>query len=147
MHGRSLPSHDEHLVSTSNMNTVRVLDQCTLEVDCGVQIGGLNRVLNQHNCRLPVLHSGGHGGPSMAGYFLAGGIGEDSSMFGGFWSNVDEIFGLIYYQINRWYSQSDPEFWKISGSGEWSVTRLFRKASCSVSDISTVNGSKYAETF
>ena len=54
----------------------------------------------------------------MAGYFLAGGIGEDSSMFGGFWSNVDEIFWTdLLSNQSRWYSQSDPEFWKISGSG------------------------------
>jgi len=89
-----------------------------LEVDCGVQIGRLNNLLNQHNCRLPVLHSGGHGGPSVAGYFLAGGIGEDSSIFGGFWSNVDEILWTDFstYQ-SSWYSQLDSEFWKISGSG------------------------------
>ena len=118
MHGRSLPSRDESLVTTRNMNTVRVLDNCTLEVDCGVQIGGLNKFLNQYNCRLPVIHSGGHGGPSVAGYFLAGGIGEDSSMFGGFWSNVDEILWTDFStNQSGWYSHSDSEFWKISGSG------------------------------
>ena len=118
MHGRSLPSGDETMVSTCNMKSVRVLDQFTLEVDCGVQIGALNAFLNQYNCRLPITHSGGYGGPSTAGYFLAGGIGEGSQEFGGFWSNVDEIFWTdLSTNQSCWYSQSDPEFWKISGSG------------------------------
>ncbi|MAI33887.1 MAG: hypothetical protein CMM07_19735 [Rhodopirellula sp.] len=118
MHGRSLPTVDESLVSTCNMNSVRVLDQFTLEVECGVQIGRLNAFLNQYNCRLPIIHSGGYGGPSVAGYFLAGGIGEDSREFGGFWSNVDEILWTDYStNESTWYSQTKPQFWHISGSG------------------------------
>ena len=118
MHGRSLPKFDEKLVSTYNMNSVRILDRFTLEVDCGVQIGSLNAFLNRYNCRLPIIHSGGYGGPSAAGYFLAGGIGEDSQEFGGFWANVDEILWTDGFTNNSiWYSQSDQQYWNISGSG------------------------------
>ena len=118
MHGRSLPCSEEKLISTCNMNIVKVLDEYTLEVDCGVQVGALNDFLNQYYCRLPVIHSGGHGGPSVAGYFLAGGIGDQSSIFGGFWSNVEEILWTDFSEKKScWYTQSDPRFWEISGSG------------------------------
>ena len=118
MHGRSLPFSEEKLISTSNMKIVKVLDEYTLEVDCGVQVGALNNFLNQYYCRLPVIHSGGHGGPSVAGYFLAGGIGDHSSIFGGFWSNVEEILWTDFSETNsQWYTQSDSRFWEISGSG------------------------------
>ena len=118
MHGRSLPFPEQKLISTSNMNNVKVLDEYTLEVDCGVQVGALNSFLNQYYCRLPVIHSGGHGGPSVAGYFLAGGIGDHSSNFGGFWSNVEEILWTDFSEKkSQWYTQLDSRFWEISGSG------------------------------
>lgn len=118
MHGRSLPFPEQKLISTCNMNNVKVLDESTLEVDCGVQVGALNTFLNQYYCRLPVIHSGGHGGPSVAGYFLAGGIGDHSPIFGGFWSNVEEILWRDFSEKKScWYTQSDPRFWEISGSG------------------------------
>ena len=118
MHGRSLPSSGEILVSTCNMNRVKILDHITLEVDCGVQIGSLNAFLNQYNCRLPIIHSGGSGGPSAAGFFLAGGFGIDSSIFGGFWSNVEEILWSDCLSVeSNWYDQTDSKFWEISGSG------------------------------
>ena len=118
MHGRSLPSPGEELIATCKMNNVTVLDAHTLEVDCGVQIGALNAYLNKFNCYLPVVPLGCFGGPSMAGYFLAGGIGEGSINHGGFWANVDEILwtDLSTHKKSR-YTQSDSIFWEISGSG------------------------------
>ena len=118
MHGRSLPCPWEKLIATCMMNKVIRLDSSTLEVDCGVQICSLNSILNEFNCWLPVVPSCEAGGPSAAGYFLAGGIGEGSAVYGGFWENVEEVLWTDWTtNKSYWLTQADQQFWHISGSG------------------------------
>ena len=116
MHGRSLPCPWEQSIATCMMNKVTRLDSSTLEVDCGVQICSLNSILNEFNCWLPVVPSCEAGGPSAAGYFLAGVVKALQSMVV-FGKMLRKYSGRIGQQINHVGSPADQQFWHISGSG------------------------------
>lgn len=118
MHGRSIPVAQNHLLVTSSLNQVSFCEDGFISVQAGVQFGVLQAFLNRLGWFLPVFPDAIYSGPTVAGYFLAGGFGSQSPQYGGFWDNVESITCILpgesaATEIHR----SHEFFWNLSGSG------------------------------
>ena len=117
-HLHSIPLSHELLLSTMHLNKVLFLTEGSIRCQSGVQVGVLQQLLYSLGWKLPVIHSGDQIGPTIGGFFMAGGFGEDSIRYGGFWNNVTSICWLdLQNLIAHRYDHSSPEFWEICGSG------------------------------
>jgi len=118
MHGRSIPGANKHLLVTSSLNQIHFSKPGLVSVQAGVQIGVLQAFLQRYGWFLPVFPEAIQTGPTVAGYFLAGGFGSHSPQYGGFWDNVESIT-CIYpgnFESSEIHKSHDL-FWDLSGSG------------------------------
>jgi hypothetical protein len=118
MHGRSIPVAQNQLLVTSSLNQVSFCKDGFISVQAGVQIGVLQAFLNRFGWFLPIFPDAIHAGPTVAGYFLAGGFGSQSPQYGGFWDNVESITCILPGQSAAMeIHRSNDFFWNLSGSG------------------------------
>ncbi|MBD1194581.1 FAD-binding protein [Vulcanococcus sp. Clear-D1] len=118
MHGRSIPSTRNRLLVTSSLRQVHFQEPGLITVQAGVQIGVLEEFLNRLGWHLPVLPDAIKAGPTVAGYFLAGGFGSRSEEYGGFWENVDSLICCHpSHSPPTRVHHTDDLFWELSGSG------------------------------
>jgi len=118
MHGRSIPGAKNQLLVTSSLNKIHFFKTGFVSVQAGVQVGVLQAFLNRLGWFLPVFPEAIQAGPTVAGYFLAGGFGSQSPQHGGFWDNVDTITCIFPgHSASTEIHRSNDMFWDLSGSG------------------------------
>lgn len=91
MNGSSLPAAGELLITTENLTRYSFDEDNSVRVGAGVLMWDLHTMLKTHGFDLLVCNDGGAPAPTVGGYIAAGGIGENTSLFGGFWESVLEI--------------------------------------------------------
>jgi FAD/FMN-containing dehydrogenase len=116
MNGSSLPRADELLVSTRECRHFRFEEEGTITVGAGAAIWDVNAVARAHGFRLLVYNDGNSAASSVGGYLAAGGFGEGSRSFGGFWETVNEISMVAGNGRILCVTPEDPEFGWIFGS-------------------------------
>lgn len=92
MNGSSLPStSDEIVVCSEALCTYRFDTADTITVGAGALMWDIHTMLQERGYQLLVANDGAAPAPSVGGYISAGGIGENTNLFGGFWETVREM--------------------------------------------------------
>lgn len=91
LNGMSLPSKNEILLSSRNLNHYVFEQESSITIGAGVAIWDLNQFLKEKNYTLGVHDGTGFQAPTVGGFVSAGGIGINSEILGGFWETVLEI--------------------------------------------------------
>lgn len=91
MNGSSLPKDDELLLLSTDCDHFRFEKAGTITVGSGVAIWDVNSFLKQYGYGLLVYNDGSAAASTVGGYLSAGGIGESSYRYGGFWETVEEV--------------------------------------------------------
>jgi FAD/FMN-containing dehydrogenase len=120
--GTSLPQPFELLIHTTHLKRIVFRHMDRITVDAGLPIALVNQILEEHSSFfLPVTNGGGIG-PTVGGYIAAGGISAQSSIYGGFWEQVQAVtlvtgFGNIVH-----LKKSDPAFiWLFGSMGQLGI--------------------------
>lgn len=90
MNGSALPQQGELLLYTSGLDYYR-FGADTLTVGAGAVVFFADQLLRQRGLRLQLVNDGGHPTASAGGFVAAGGLGEDTWLYGGFWETVERI--------------------------------------------------------
>ncbi len=91
MNGSSLPRDRELLLSSDELCSFSFDEEGSVTVGAGVLVWDLHTMLSQHGYQLLVANDGAAPAPTVGGFISAGGIGENTGLFGGFWETVREI--------------------------------------------------------
>lgn len=91
MNGNSLPREKEHLLSTAECVHFRFEQPGTITVGAGSAIWDVNLLLKTYGYELYVVNDGNAPAASVGGYLSAGGFGEHSALYGGFWETVEKV--------------------------------------------------------
>jgi FAD/FMN-containing dehydrogenase len=124
MNGSSLPAPNELTIRTRGLIAIRFDKPGTVTAEAGIPLQDLRHVLqDRFGYDLPVTNGGSStGGPSVGGFINAGGYGDGSAKYGGFWENVDAVTvigpGGAWSTIER----DDPRFpWLFGAMGQLGV--------------------------
>lgn len=91
MNGSSLPRQNEILLLSVCCDHFHFDKVGTITVGSGAAIWDVNSLLKKWGFGLYVYNDGGAPASSVGGYLSAGGIGEESSLYGGFWETVEHV--------------------------------------------------------
>lgn len=116
MNGSSAPRADELLISMRQCSHFRFEEEGTITVGAGAAVWDVNAIAREHGFRLLVYNDGGSAASSVGGYLSAGGFGEGSAYFGGFWETVEEILMIAGNGRILRLTPADPDFRWIFGS-------------------------------
>lgn len=116
MNGASAPRADELLIYMRQCRHFRFEEEGTITIGAGAAIWDANATARQHGFRLLVYNDGDSAASSVGGYLCAGGFGEGSAYFGGFWETVEEIVMVAGDGRIVRFTPTDPEFRWIFGS-------------------------------
>lgn len=118
----SLPKYAELLIHTDNLNSVRFTKPGQITAGAGIPIALLNEyIIKSSDYTLPVLNGGGIG-PTVGGFFSAGGISHTSEKYGGFWNHVREVTIVTGNGKVHSIKQDDPLFpWLFGSMGQLGV--------------------------
>lgn len=120
--GSSLPNTLELLINTALLNQIEFNQPGYITVGAGIPIDRLHRQLFFHHYdTIPVYNSGGEA-PSIGGFIAAGGIGEDSKVYGGLWENVQKVTLVTGYGRVLRVNQHDSLFpWLFGSMGQLGI--------------------------
>jgi FAD/FMN-containing dehydrogenase len=116
MNGSSVPRANELLVSMRQCRHFRFEEEGTITAGAGAAIWDVNAAAREYGFRLLVHNDGDSAASSVGGYLSAGGFGEGSGSFGGFWETVNEISMVAGSGRILRITRTDPEFRWIFGS-------------------------------
>jgi hypothetical protein len=117
----SLPRNDELSLSTNGLRYFRRVSEQTIIAGAGSSLYEIRQWLDAYGYDLPVYNLGGMG-PSLGGYISAGGIGEGSALYGGFWENVFWIGVVDGRGAYRRIERGAPYFpWLFGSMGQLGV--------------------------
>jgi len=90
--GCTLPTKDELLVRTDNLNWFRYEGDSSITVGAGALVWDIRDLVEESGFQMPV-YNGGWAGPTLGGYINAGGFGKGSlsETAGGLWENIISI--------------------------------------------------------
>lgn len=91
MNGSSLASEDERVMSSEALRSFAFEEKDTISVGGGALMWDVHTMLGKHGYQLLVANDGAAPAPSVGGFVAAGGIGENTGAFGGFWETVVEM--------------------------------------------------------
>lgn len=91
MNGSSLPRQNELLLLSASCSHFRFDKPGTITVGSGAAIWDVNQLLQKYGFELYVFNDGNAKASSVGGYLSAGGFGERSILYGGFWETADHI--------------------------------------------------------
>lgn len=91
MNGSSLASRDERVISSEALCKFAFEEKDTVTVGGGALMWDVHTMLAHHGYQLLVANDGAAPAPSVGGFVSAGGIGENTGAFGGFWETVTEL--------------------------------------------------------
>jgi FAD/FMN-containing dehydrogenase len=89
--GSSLPQQSELLIHTNALNTIKLLSPNEILTGSGVPVAIINQYIADYDMKIPVFNDGQTSGPTVGGFISAGGVHPASSIYGGFWDQVNEI--------------------------------------------------------
>jgi FAD/FMN-containing dehydrogenase len=122
MNGSSVPRADELLVSMRQCRHFRFEEEGTITAGAGAAIWDVNAVARDHGFSLLVYNDGNSAASSVGGYLAAGGFGEGSGSFGGFWETVKEISMVAGNGRILHLTPADPEFrWIFGSMGQFGI--------------------------
>ena len=90
LNGSSLPKKRELLLKSEGLNHFQFLDDNQILIGAGVTLWDLEDMLRLRGYQFPMAN-GGFVAPTVAGFISAGGLGNFTEIFGGFWNAVLEI--------------------------------------------------------
>ncbi len=121
MNGSSLPKNGELYLVTDKLNKCWRVNDSIVEVEAGVSMQSIRNWLRHYGRDLPVINDGG-AGPSLGGYISAGGIGEGSWLYGGFWENVEEVTLVDGTGTVKIIKKEDAAFkWLFGSAGQLGI--------------------------
>lgn len=88
MNGMSVPRSDETLLDLTAVRHVRWKGEGEIQAGAGLSVWELDRYVRQSGWKLPVVNDGAAEASSIGGFLAAGGIGEGTVFYGGFWETV-----------------------------------------------------------
>lgn len=91
MNGASLPVAGELVVTSDRLDHWRVDAPDTITVGGGALMWDVHALLGSMGSGLLVANDGAAPAPSVGGFVSAGGIGENTRVFGGFWETVESM--------------------------------------------------------
>ncbi len=91
MNGSSLGPPGDRIISSAALCGYTFDTKDTIRVGGGALMWDVHTMLATHGYQLLVANDGAAPAPSVGGYVAAGGIGENTSLFGGFWETVTEM--------------------------------------------------------
>ena len=122
MNGSSVPRENEVLISMRESRHFRFEEAGTISVGAGAAVWDVNELLKGYGYELLVYNIGDSAAASVGGYLSAGGFGETSRRYGGFWETVTEVVLVSgNAQVHR-FTPADPEFrWLFGAMGQLGV--------------------------
>jgi hypothetical protein len=122
MNGSSVPRANELLISMRECRHFRFEEPGTVSVGAGAAIWDLNELLKTYGYELLVYNIGDSAAASVGGYLSAGGFGETSRQYGGFWETVMEVVLVSGKAQAHRFTPTDPEFrWLFGAMGQLGV--------------------------
>jgi FAD/FMN-containing dehydrogenase len=122
MNGASVARTNELLISMRECRQFRFEEEGTITVGAGAAVWDVNATARQHGFRLLVYNDGGSAASSVGGYLSAGGFGEGSAYFGGFWETVEEIAMVAGDGRILRLTPTDPDFrWMFGAMGQLGI--------------------------
>lgn len=91
MNGASLPRPGEWVISSERLCRFRFDAPGTITVGGGALIWDIQTMLRRRGHELLVANDGAAPAPSVGGFVAAGGIGENTHIYGGFWETVEAL--------------------------------------------------------
>jgi FAD/FMN-containing dehydrogenase len=121
LHGGSVPRSGELLLRTERLRAYRFDSPHTITVGGGASLWDLHDMLARFGGRLPLVNNGS-AGPTVGGFIAAGGLGADSDVRGGFWSNVPSLTVVDAHARVHRVTRDDPRFpWFFGALGQLGV--------------------------
>lgn len=116
MNGMSVPRPDETLLDITSVRHVCWKEAGRVAAGAGLSVWELDQYVRQFGWKLPVINDGGAEAPSIGGFIAAGGIGEGTVFYGGFWESVSSITLVAGDGNVRHLVRHDPVFPWLFGS-------------------------------
>ncbi len=116
MNGMSVPTTDETLLDLRGVRHVRWQGEGVIAAGAGLSVWELDQYVRQFGWKLPVINDGGAEAPSIGGFVAAGGIGEGTVFYGGFWETVREITLVTANGLTHRVGDNDAIFPWLFGS-------------------------------
>lgn len=91
MNGSSLPHDGDHVLTTDALCGYRFDAPRTITVGAGALLWDVHTMLQERGHALLVANDGAAPAPSVGGFVSAGGIGENTRIYGGFWETVEQL--------------------------------------------------------
>lgn len=121
MNASSLPGPDELLLSTAKLDELRFETRGTVIAQAGLQMHAVEQQVRAYGLHVPVVNDG-MPAPSVGGYVAAGGLGQGSTEYGGFWENVAALTVVDGRGQLRRVAREDEDFlWFFGAMGQLGV--------------------------
>jgi hypothetical protein len=120
--GHALAKQYELIIHTTYLNSIFFNKENFVTVGAGIPISIVKEKVEELSGYTIPIYNGGGIGPSVGGYISAGGLGDNSEQYGGFWEHVSDVtlvtgFGKILH-IN----EHSPLFlWLFGSMGQFGV--------------------------